>query len=151
MTEKLAPEAKRAVGEPGYYTDRGQRFDSVVKYLAGGDLPFRLEGLALRYVQDLHPRDPGSARAREMARHADTRQINYDIDPGLGVDAATLNHEIPRILPEPGARSYETNPVFAELTGRIRVPVMSIHETGDFRAPFRLEQDSKDSNLGPAD
>jgi hypothetical protein len=38
-----------------------------------------------------------------MARHADTRQINYDIDPGLGVDAATLNHEIPRILSEPKA------------------------------------------------
>ncbi|MBV8130945.1 MAG: hypothetical protein JO282_00330 [Alphaproteobacteria bacterium] len=94
-----------AMGEPGYYTDRGQRFDSVVKYLAGGDLPLLLEGLALRYVQDLHPRDPGPAHARELARHADTRQINYDIDPELGVDAATLNREIPRVLPEPGARS----------------------------------------------
>jgi hypothetical protein len=127
------------MGEPGYYTDGGQRFDSVVKYLAGGDLPFRLEGLALRYVQDLHPRDPGPAHARELARHADTRHVNYNIDPGLGIDAATLNREIPRVLPEPGARSYETNPVFAELTGEIRVPVMAIHETGDFRAPFRLE------------
>jgi hypothetical protein len=42
---------------------------------------------------------------------------------------------------EPGARSYEANPVFAELTGKIRVPVMAIHETGDFHAPFRLQQD----------
>src|SRR5215472_14505257 len=63
-----------AMGEPGYYTDRGRRFDSVVKYLAGGDVPLRLEGLALRYVQDLHPRDPGAAHARELARHAASTQ-----------------------------------------------------------------------------
>jgi pimeloyl-ACP methyl ester carboxylesterase len=129
------------MGEPGYYTERGRRFDSVVKYLAGGDVPLRLEGLALRYVQDLHPRDPGPSRAREFARHADTRYIQYDIDPGLGVDAATLNREIPRVVPAPGARSHEDNPVFAELTGKIRAPVMAIHETADFRVPFRLEQD----------
>jgi hypothetical protein len=97
--------------------------------------------LALRYVKDLHPRDPGPTYAREFARHADTRDIQYDIDPGLGVDAATLNREIPRIVPAPGTRSYEVNPVFAELTGKIRAPVMSLHETADFRVPFRLEQD----------
>ena len=90
------------MGEPGYYTDRGRRFDSVVKYLAGGDVPLRLEGLALRYVQDLHPRDPGAAHARELARHADTRHIEYNIDPGLGIDAATLNRDIPRVVPGPG-------------------------------------------------
>jgi hypothetical protein len=129
-----------AMGEPGYYTDLGRRFESVVKYLAGGDVPLRLEGLAQRYVQNLDPRDPGPAHARELARHADTRQIQYDIDPGLGVDGATLNREIARVVPEPGARS-EANPVFAELTGTIRVPVMAIHETADLRVPFRLQQD----------
>ena len=46
-----------------------------------------------------------------------------------------------RVTPAPGARSRETNPVFAELTGAIRVPIMTIHETADFRVPFRLEQD----------
>jgi hypothetical protein len=130
-----------AMGEPDHYTEAGRRFDSVVKYLAGGDVPLRLDGLAQRYVQNLGPRDPGPARSREFARHADTRHIQYDIDPGLGVDAATLNRDIRRVVPEPGARSYEANPVFAELTGTIRVPVMSLHETADFRAPFRLEQD----------
>ena len=129
------------MGEPGYYTERGRRFDSVVKYLSGGDVPLRLEGLLERYVPDLNPRDPGSGRAREFARHADTRHIHYDIDPGFGVDAATLNCEIRRVLPAPGARSYDINPIFAELTGKIRAPVMSLHETADFRVPFRLEQD----------
>ena len=131
----------RLMGTPGNYTERGRRFDSVVTHLAGGDVPLRLEGLAQRYVQNLNPRDPGPNRAQEFARHADTRHIRYDIDPGLGLDAETLNREIPRVAPAPGSRSYAVNPVFAELTGKIHVPLMTIHETGDFRAPFRLEQD----------
>ena len=131
------------MGEPGYYTERGRRFDSVVKHLSGGDVPLRLEGLLERYVRDLNPRDVGPGRARECARHADTRHIHYDIDPGLGVDAATLNRDIPCVLPAPGARSYDISPVFAELTGKIRVPVMSLHETADFRVPFRLEHDHR--------
>ena len=73
--------------------------------------------------------------------HADTRQIRYEIAPGLGVDTETLNREIRRFIPEPGARSHATNPVFAEFTGKIRVPVMALHETADFRVPFRLQQD----------
>jgi hypothetical protein len=32
-------------------------------------------------------------------------------------------------------------PFSPELTGKIRVPLMSLHETADFRVPFRLEQD----------
>jgi hypothetical protein len=129
------------MGLPGDYTERGRRFDSVVKHLAGGDLPLRLEGLKTRYLMNLNPRDPGPLRAQEFSRHADTRHIHYGIDPGLGVDEATLNREIQRTTPGPGARSREANPVFAELTGKIRVPLMTIHETGDFRVPFRLQQD----------
>ena len=135
------------MGQPGDYTERGRRFDSVVKHLAGGDLPLRLEGMKPRYVMNLNSRDPGSQRAQEFARHADTRHIRYGIDPGLGLDEATLNREIRRVTPAPGARSREANAVFAELTGKIRVPLMTIHETGDFRVPFRLEQDYRRRTL----
>jgi hypothetical protein len=128
----------KLMGTPGHYTERGKSFDSVVKHLMGGDLPLRLEGMAERYSQNLNPRDPGPGRAQEFASHADTRHIHYDIDPGLGVDEATLNRDIPRVAPKAGA---ELNPVFAELTGKIQVPVMTIHETADFRVPFWLEQD----------
>ena len=128
----------RLMGTPGHYTERGRRFDSVVKHLMGGDLPLRLEGMTERYIPNLNPRDPGLARAREFARYADTRQIHYDIDPGLGVDAATLNREIKRVAPEPDTPA---NAAFAEFTGRIAVPVMALHETADFRVPFWLQQD----------
>jgi pimeloyl-ACP methyl ester carboxylesterase len=129
------------MGTPGSYTERGRLFDNVIKHLAGGDLPLRLEGLKQRYVQNLNPRDPGPSRAQEFARHSDTRRIRYEIDPEFGLDAAELNRAVRRIEPAPGARSRETNPVFAEFKGNIRVPLMTIHETADFRVPFRLEQD----------
>ena len=97
------------MGKPGNYTERGQRFDSVVKYLMGGDLPLRIEGMQERYVQNLNPRDPGPSRAQEFARHADTRHIRYDIDPGLGFDAETLNREIPRFVPSADGSSSSTS------------------------------------------
>lgn len=126
------------MGTPGHYTDRGLRFDSVVKHLMGGEVPLRLEGMTDRYIANLAPtHDPGPNRAEEFSRYADTRRVHYEIDPGLGVDEATLNRDIPRVLPDPDA---PPNPVFAELTGNIQRPVLTLHETADFRVPFRLQQ-----------
>ena len=129
------------MGSPGEYTELGKLFDSVAKHLAGGELPLRLEGMKQRYVQNLNPRDLRPDRAQEFARHADTRHIQYHIDAGNGVDAEKLNREVARVSPAAGARTRDVNPVFAEFTGKIRVPLMTLHETGDFRVPFRLEQD----------
>jgi pimeloyl-ACP methyl ester carboxylesterase len=129
-----------AIGAPGNYTERGRRFGSVAKHLAGGDLPLWSEGMAQLYLYELRARRPGPRFAQELSRHADTRQIVYYIDPGLGVDAPTLNRDIRRVMPEEGARQA-TNPVFAPFTGRIRVPLMTLHATADILVPLRLEQD----------
>jgi len=61
--------------------------------------------------------------------------------PGFDLDEATLNRQVRRAVLAEGTRSHQDNPVFAEFTGKIRVPVLTIHETGDFRVPFRQEQD----------
>jgi hypothetical protein len=113
-----------------------KRFDNVIKHLSGGDLPYRLEGLNQRYTSILNPRDPGPESPREFARHADTRQIEYDIDSGFGIDKATLNRQIRRIIPEPGARSHEANPVFAPITGKLSAPLTAVHESADFLVPL---------------
>jgi len=98
--DKLANvEFPRLMGAPGHYTERGQRFDNVVKHLVGGDLPLRLEGMSERYISNLNPRDPGPDKAQKFASYADTRQIHYKIDPGLGVDEANT---------EPGHSSRRT-------------------------------------------
>jgi pimeloyl-ACP methyl ester carboxylesterase len=126
-----------ALGEPGRYTERGRRFDSVVKHLFGGDLPLRLQGLRQRYVPNMLVAAEASG---PLGRAGSTLGIRYHIDPGLGVNEDELNRDIRRFAPAPGARSRATDPVFAELTGRITVPVLAIHETGDARVPFSLQQ-----------
>jgi prolyl oligopeptidase family protein len=94
------------MGTPGHYTERGRRFDSVVKYLAGGDLPLRLEGLQERYVPDLNPH--GDAQSRDPARRAGTgcavlrdepgfRRAHRQ-DPGAGA-VAPRNRGFPRAVP----------------------------------------------------
>ena len=120
------------LGEPGRYTVQGERFDSVVKHLFGGDLPLRLQGLRPRYFPNMIL----FRRTQTLGRAGSTLHVRYRIDPGLGVDEDELNRRIRRFAPAAGARSK----VFAEPTGRITVPVLTLHETGDARAPFSLEQ-----------
>jgi hypothetical protein len=126
-----------ALGEPGSYTEQGRRFDSVVKHLFGGDLPLRLQGLRQRYVPNMLV---SISMTEPLGRSGSTLHVRYRVDPGLGVDENELNRNIRRFAPAAGARSREADPVFAELTGRVTVPVLAIHETGDARVPFSLQQ-----------
>lgn len=142
INERVVP----ALGTPGSYTARGRQFDSVVKYLmgadgAGNDLPLRLQGLRHRYLLNFIYRSPD--REKEPmpgARAASTVHIRYRIDPGLGLTEDELNARVRRIHPVKDARSPSVNPVYAERTGRLTVPLLTLHETGDAWVPLSLEQ-----------
>ncbi|MBI3826794.1 MAG: hypothetical protein HY294_12410 [Candidatus Rokubacteria bacterium] len=136
-----------AMGTPGRYTVKGRRFDSVVKYLTGGELPLRLQGLEPRYLKNLGVTPSHAASRMPMERAGSTLHVRYRIDRGLGVDEAELNAKIRRRAPIAGARSRDADPVFADFTGRIRVPVLTLHETGDGWVPFSLEQDLRRKTL----
>ena len=134
-----------AVGMPGAYTERGRRFESVVKHLMG-DAPLWREGLPKRYLANLVFVPPGDDR-EGLRRAVSTQHVRYAIDPGLGLDAAELNAKVRRISPAPGYRSRAKDPAYADLTGRITAPVMAIHETGDSRVPFVLQQQYRRKTL----
>jgi pimeloyl-ACP methyl ester carboxylesterase len=142
LNEGIVP----ALGTPGSYTARGRQFDSVVKYLmgadaAGNDLPLRLQGLQRRYLLNMMHRpvdlenDPNHG-----LRAASTVHIRYRIDRGLGLTEDDLNARVRRIRPVKDARSPSVNPVYAERSGRITVPLLTLHETGDAWVPLSLEQ-----------
>jgi len=142
LNERVLP----ALGVPGAYTERGRQFDSVVKYLmgadpAGNELPLRLEGLRARYLQNMmyRPRDLEN-EANPGMRAASTMHIRYRIDPGLGLTTDEINARVRRVQPFKDARSPSANPVYAERTGRIKVPLITVHETGDAWVPLSLEQ-----------
>ena len=135
-----------ALGTPGAYTERGRQFDSVVKYLMGADasghdLPLRLKGLRSRYLLNMIHRHPDvEQEPMPGVRAASTVQVRYRIDPGLGLTEEDLNKRVRRIHPAKDARSPSANPVYAERTGRLTVPLMTLHETGDAWVPLSLEQ-----------
>ena len=135
-----------ALGTPGAYTTRGRQFDSVVKYLMGADLsghdlPLRLKGLRSRYLLNMVHRHPDvEQEPTPGGRAASTVQVRYRIDPGLGLTEEDLNKRVRRIHPAKDARSPSANPVYAERTGRLTVPLMTLHETGDAWVPLSLEQ-----------
>src|SRR5262245_12412480 len=142
LNERVVP----APGLPGAYTARGRQFDSVVKYLmgadqAGNDLPMRLQGLKRRYLLNMmhRPRDVENDPSPGI-RAASTGHIRYRIDPGLGLTADELNARVRRLQPAKDARSPSANPVYAERTGRLKVPLITLHETGDAWVPLSLEQ-----------
>ncbi|HZO40465.1 MAG TPA: hypothetical protein VFE97_14685 [Methylomirabilota bacterium] len=142
LNERVVP----ALGLPGAYTARGRQFDSVVKYLmgadqAGNDLPMRLQGLKRRYLLNMmhRPRDVENDPSPGI-RAASTGHIRYRIDPGLGLTADELNARVRRIQPAKDARSPSANPVYAERTGRLKAPLITLHETGDAWVPLSLEQ-----------
>ena len=128
------------MGEPGEYTQKGRQFDSVVKYLIGGDLPFWRHGLRQRYLKNLRFRGDPERETRPVHRAASTLHVKYRIDDGLGLSAEALNAGVRRFVPAKDARSPNANPVFAEVTGRITVPMLTLHNTGDGWVPFSLQQ-----------
>jgi hypothetical protein len=74
------------------------------------------------------------------ARAGSTAQIRYRIDRGLGLSEDELNARVRRLRPAKKARSPSANPVYAERTGRLTVPLITLHETGDAWVPLSLEQ-----------
>lgn len=142
----LNESAVPALGMPGSYTARGRQFDSVVKYLmgadqAGNDLPLRLQGLKRRYLLNMmHRPHDLDKEPNPGLRAASTVHIRYRIDPGLGLTEDDLNARVRRVRPAKDARSPSVNPVYAERTGRLTVPLITLHETGDAWVPLSLEQ-----------
>jgi dienelactone hydrolase len=142
LNERVVP----ALGTPGAYTARGRQFDSVVKYLmgadqAGNDLPLRQHGLQRRYLPNMIYRQPDVEKEeRPGGRAASTVHIRYRIDPGLGLTADEINARVRRLSPAKDGRSPRANPVYAERTGKLTVPLITLHETGDAWVPLSLEQ-----------
>jgi hypothetical protein len=130
-----------ALGRIGSLTPKGEAFADVIENLTGGPRPFFEEGFAIGYpinfgVLGGAVAAPGAANA--AAQNATTA---YVIDEGFGVTADQLNNEIVRVDGNP---SYRRNPArypeFADMTGRISDPLITLHNTGDLFVPISVEQ-----------
>ena len=86
-------------------------------------------------------RDPDAEKEPAPVRRAgSTLHIRYRIDSGLGLGEDELNARVRRLRAAKDARSPSANPVYAERTGRLTAPLLTLHETGDAVVPLSLEQ-----------
>jgi pimeloyl-ACP methyl ester carboxylesterase len=141
LTKVLEEQILPALGNPeDGLTERGRRFESVMTHLTGGPRPWRRQGFALRFEENLRLALEGHVRGGVAARAASNAEAVYHIDPGLGISDDELNSGVRRLDFDPKARDPKLYPAFAPIQGRLEEPFLSIHTTGDFFVPFSLEQ-----------
>ncbi len=135
-----------ALGTPNAYTAKGKQFDSVIKYLSGGERPYRTEGMLVETAPNVSFYSAWfSGGGLGVINHNTNTQVTtnvdteYRIDANLGLDAATLNKNIKRVAANPDARILEGRYWYGIPSGRIYVPVMSYHTTGDAFVPVNME------------
>jgi pimeloyl-ACP methyl ester carboxylesterase len=135
-----------AFGQPKNYTTKGKQFDSVIKNLSGGERPYRLEGMLSETAPNINFFSAWFyTTGLGVINHNVDKQVTtnvgleYQIDPNLGLDAVTLNKEIKRIAANPDVRITEGRYWYGIPSGRIFVPVMSYHTSGDAFVPVNME------------
>jgi hypothetical protein len=109
-------------------------------HLSGGPRPFFGEGFAASYNMNFFILAEAVVRpgpANGAAGNADTQ---YLLDNGLDVTSEELNNEIARVAPAEQYRDAELYPEFAEFTGQIQRPFVTLHNTGDLLVPIGIER-----------
>jgi pimeloyl-ACP methyl ester carboxylesterase len=136
ISGRIAPQ----LGSTDAPTAAGRAFANVIMNLTGGERPFFREGYEGSYgfnfavlVNAVGNAGPSNAAAQNV-------DAQYEIDAGFGVTSAQLNRDVSRIAANTMYRDAERWPEFADLTGRIESPHLTIHGTGDLFVPISLEQ-----------
>jgi hypothetical protein len=135
-----------ALGTPNNYTAKGKQFDSIIKYLSGGERPYRTAGLNIQiggpltyYSAWFGSSKPGIINHNTDKQVATNDYVQYRVDPGLGLEETAINAGVKRIKADPQARITSGRYWYGIPSGRILVPVMSLHTTGDPFVPVNME------------
>jgi hypothetical protein len=137
-------------GWPVALNARGEAFKQLVELRSGGDRPNFDEAWAF-WNTTASPAGPGNflfnlgigdgTVAGRRGIVPDNRGVTYqlDLDPAVSDQEAMFNHAIARVRGDKRLRrSLALNPI-PVVTGRIGVPVLSLHNLGDLFVPFHNE------------
>lgn len=129
-----------ALGPVDAPTPMGRAFESVIRNLTGGPRPFFVEGYRKAYPSNfgLVTGDPG--RIMATSRAATNEGVDYRVHPGLGFDSGDLNRTVRRLAADAALRDPAAHPETSPTTGRLRDPLLTLHETGDLTVPIAAEQ-----------
>jgi dienelactone hydrolase len=139
LNTKVVP----ALGDPTTkrLTQTGRAFESIIENLTGGPRPFRHQGFLDRFPGNFSTTFDDLGRHTVAARAASNATQTYAVASGFGISNEQLNSGVYRQAVDQSVRNAKTYPAFAPFTGRITVPLLTLHTTGDGFVPFSLEQD----------
>jgi hypothetical protein len=126
-------------------TAQGEKLKDITRQTSGGERPLFDE--AYPYWQNLLFGLAGSDGTLDGVLSGNIydnrrRVYQFDGDPALTPEEQALNHSIIRVKRDRGVnrKKFLKLPRVPVITGRIDVPVLSIHTTGDLFVPFSMEQ-----------
>jgi pimeloyl-ACP methyl ester carboxylesterase len=139
MTLTLTTKLQGALGTPDRPTDAGKRFISIIRNLTGGPRPFYFEGFKDQYQLNFGLLILDPARESVPVAAATNEGVVYDVDDSLGLSDAQVNQAVRRLPADPKARDAAAHPDTVPTTGKIKHPLLTLHDTGDLFVPISQE------------
>ncbi len=115
-------------------TEKGKAFRNSMIYLGGGPRPFAQEGFAAAYEISLAASRAIYAIFPNLLAVGTNNDFTYRVDPEFGATPEQLNAGVRRITADPAQRAKYA------FTGNLKVPLLTIHDTGDGFVPIYNEQ-----------
>ena len=140
----VVPGVKAALGPayPGILNPQGVKLRGVTQNISGGARPafntsFFLWGNFL-FTVGVSGGDLGVAPGNVQDNVETVYQI--DTNPALSPDEITLNAVVLRVAQDPQGRHPNGIADIPPISGRLPIPVLSLHTIGDLFVPFSMEQ-----------
>jgi dienelactone hydrolase len=129
-----------ALGDADDLSPGGEAFADTIMRLTGGPRAFFREGFAENYGFNFAILVNAVGAAGPANAAADNVSTIYAIGEGFAMTSEQLNRDVPRVAANSTYRDPARYPEFADFSGAIRTPLLTLHNTGDLFVPISLEQ-----------
>lgn len=129
----------------GNLTPQGEQLKNLLRVISGGDRPIFEQGFpAFQNLLVSFWGSDGTVDGVVSGNLYDNRRRQYQLDgdPELSSGEAMLNELVLRVRRDPGVNRRGRAPMsrIPEITGRLSIPVLSVHTLGDLFVPFSMQQ-----------
>ena len=137
----LRTDLPKVLGPANEPTEKGKAFADAIEQLTGGPRAFFREGFLVNYALNFGLLLQAVAQPQISNAVAENQHTTYVLSTRASASRADeLNRSVARIAANPAYRDPATYPEFADFTGKIQRPLLTIHGTGDLFVPISLEQ-----------
>ncbi|MEO1080124.1 MAG: alpha/beta hydrolase [Pseudomonadota bacterium] len=137
--------AEEGAGYPAVLSAQGESLKDLLRVISGGDRPVFEE--AFPAFQDLLLSfwgADGTVDGIVSGNIYDNRMRSFQLDgdPEMSSAEIVLNENVLRVQRDPGVNRRGRAPLarIPEITGRLSIPVISVHTLGDLFVPFSMQQ-----------